>query len=234
MNKYNINDSTSYCLGMSLTIEALKHKSEYLEKVILSEKAYKNEQLSLLKSLCEKHNIEYIYDDKTIDRLSIKENCYAIGVFKKYESKLQSDNHIVLYGFNNFGELGTIIRSAISFNQKDIVLINSDIDYFDPACIRASMGSIFLCNIVKYKDLDTYLSKYPNNNLYPFVSKGKKELKDISFYSPYSLIISQGYYDLDNKFNDDYYINHLNDNEISLSIRSSIILDRLYQSNLKR
>lgn len=234
MNKYNFSDNTSYSLGMSLSIEALKHKASYVDKVILSSKANKNEQLSYLLKLCEENNIVPEYDDKTIEKLSIKENCYCITFFKKFETKLETNKHIVLYGFNDFGELGTILRSAVSFDFKDIVLIDSNIDYFDPRCIRASMGSIFHTNIVRFNNLDEYISKYNNQNIIPFLSKTDKELSELILDDNYSLIIGQNYYDLDDKFKKGYYIKHNNLDEISLSVRASVILNYAYNQNLKR
>ena len=91
---------------MSLTMEALLQKPDFVKEVILSEKAYKNSQLDHLLDLCKKHNIKIVYDDKTIDKLSIKENCYCIGVFDKFYFKPEGRRHIVLYGFNDYGELG--------------------------------------------------------------------------------------------------------------------------------
>lgn len=234
MNKYSINDNTSYSLGMSLTIEALKHKANFVEKIILSSKANRNEQLSYLLDLCNENNIEPIYDDKTIEKLSLKENCYCIGVFKKFDSKLQSNKHIVLYKFNDFGELGTILRSAVSFDFKDIVLIDSDIDYFDPRCIRASMGSIFHCNIERYASIEQYTNSYPNQNIIPFISNGNLELNDLNIKDNYSLIIPQEYKGLDDVYLKGYYLKHNNLDEISLSVRSSIILNYAYNQNLKR
>ena len=232
MNRYQTEDRTSYSLGMSLTIEALKHRSEYVEKVILSDKAVKNEQFSYLLSLCEKNGIEPVYDNKLIEKLSVKENCYCIGVFRKFHRDLQGDEHIVLYGFNDFGELGTVLRSAVSFDFKDIVLIDCDIDYFDPRCIRSSMGSIFHTNIVSYNSFVEYSIRYPKQNIYSFVSESEKELSDIKLKSPYSLLISQDYYALDDMFEDQYMIRHENGMDISLSVRSSIILSVAY--HLKR
>ena len=63
MNKYQKEDQLSYCLGMSLTIEALKHKASFVSEVILSSKASKNNQLDLLLDLCNKHNISCHEDD---------------------------------------------------------------------------------------------------------------------------------------------------------------------------
>ena len=234
MNRYNISDLTSYCLGMSLTIEALKHNPNDINEVLLSSKANKNEQLSYLLKLCEDNKINIINDDKIIEKLSLKENCYCIGVFNKFYRNLNSNKHIVLYRFNDFGELGTILRSAVSFDFKDIVLIDSDIDYFDPRCIRASMGSIFHTNIIKCKNLEEYTNMYPAQNIIPFVSKGDNELNDLVLKDNYSLVIPQDYFDLDEIYKKGYYLKHQNLKEISLSVRSSIILSYAYNQNLKR
>ena len=225
MNRYNLNDKTSYCLGMSLTIEALLHIPEYISHIILSDKVIKNRQFEQLQNLSDKHNIKLIYDNNQIEKLSLKENCYCIGFFNKYESKLESDRHILLYQFKDYGELGTIIRSSVSFDFKDIVIIDSDIDYFDPRCIRASMGSIFHCNIVRYKTIEDYLKDY-NYNLYPFVSDSDKDLESLKPIRPYALLLSEDYYGLDHM--NGYSIKHHQLDEISLSIRSSIILHKAF------
>ena len=234
MNKYVKTDEYSYCLGMSLTVEALKHKANYIKEVVLSSKANKNQQLDYLLDLCNKNNIIPRYDDNLISQLSLKENCYCIGIFKKFYTSLETNKHIVLYRFNSFGELGTIFRSAVSFDFKDIVLVDSDIDYFDPRCIRASMGAIFHINVVKYNSLNDYFNDNKKQIIIPFVSKSDKELNELKLDDKYSLIISQNYFDLDEYKNNGYYLAHNNLEEISLSIRSSIILNYAFNQNLNR
>lgn len=233
MERYSVDKNYSYCLGMSLTIELIKNKSEYVVEVILSNKAFKNAQLSYLLDLCNKNNIKVTYDDNTIDKLSLKENCYCIGVFNKYETNIDNNNQIVLYGFNDYGELGTVLRSCVSFDFKNIVLVNSDIDYFDPRCIRASMGSFFHVNIKKNKSLDEYLNGC-TNNIYPLLSKASISLSNLVLKKPYSIIISQTYNGLDDLFEDGFYVEHKALDEISLSIRSSIVIHNAYNQNLKR
>lgn len=234
MNRYSVNDEYSYSLGMSLTIEALLNKSNYVKEVYLSNKVIKNDQLSFLLDLCKKNNINPIYDDRVIEKFSLKENCFCIGYFKKYDSTLNSDKHIILYEFDNYGDLGTVLRSAVSFNFKDVVLIKSDIDYFDPRCIRASMGSIFHTNIVKYKDFNEYFSQYNNQKIFPLMSKTNTELKDILFEDNYSIVFSKNYNSLDKVFENGFYIKHSNFDEISLPIRISIVLNYAYSQNLRR
>lgn len=215
-----------------MTVEALKHRHEYIKEVILSTKANRNKELDYLLGLCDEYQINVTYDDHLIDKLSLKENCYCIGVFDKFYTSLENRNHIVLYGFTDYGDLGTILRSSVSFNFKDIVLIGSDIDYFDPACVRASMGSLFHVNIERFSSIETYLNEYPDQNLYPFLSEGNIELRDISLKEPYSIVISEKYDALDEIFDEGYYLKHNELDEISLSIRSSIILSRIYHQTL--
>lgn len=233
MNKYQNSDESSYILGISLTIEALNKIPQYMEKVYVSKKATKNDQFNKLVSLCNNLNIPLIEDDNIINKLSVKENCYGIGFFKKYTHKIEGDKHIVLYNFSNQGELGTIFRSAVSFDFHDVILINSNIDYFDPKVIRASMGSIFHLNIKEYSDFDSYYKDY-KYNLYPFCGNGNIELNDLKLKSPYSIIIPQNYHDLDNIFSSAYYLKHQGFDSISLSSLSAIVLNHCYLLNLKR
>lgn len=230
MEKYQRNDPSSYILGISLIVEALLEVPEKVLKVYLSSKANKNKELDKLLELCKKHDIEVLEDDKTIDKLSLKENCYGIGIFEKYNRELNSDKHLVLHGFNNFGELGTIIRSAVSFDFRDIVLVDSDIDYFDPKVIRASMGSFFHTNIKQYASLDDYLKAY-NYNIYPFTGDDNRELKSIKIKKPYSIIIPNNYHDLDNRFLESYYLKHKNI-DVSLTSLSSIVFNYFYHQSV--
>ena len=234
MEKYQKDFDYSYCLGMSLTMEALLQKPDFVKEVILSEKAYKNSQLDHLLDLCEKHNIKIVYDDKTIDKLSIKENCYCIGAFDKFYFKPEGRRHIVLYGFNDYGELGTVLRSSIAFDFHDIILVNSQIDYFDPRCIRASMGSIFHTNISQYEDLNSYLEAHKDYEIYPFVSKSDRKLSTLELHDPYAIVISQDPDMLDGLFDNGISIEQNTEKKMSLSIRSSIILSYAYDRNRRR
>ena len=233
MEKYSIDSKTSYILGVSLIVEALKEIPGEVCKVYLSSKANHNSELEKLLSLCNKHNVEVIYDDQIIQKLSLKENCYGIGVFRKYQKDLKTNRHLVLYKYDNEGELGTIIRSSVSFDFNDIVLIDSNVDIFNPKVIRASMGSFFHVNIKKYSSLEEYFSEY-KYSIYPFTAKGSRELKTIKFTKPYSIIIPGSYNLLDGMFIDAYYLKHTNQDEISLTSLTTIVLNYAYHLNLKR
>ena len=215
-------------------MEALLHRGDFVKEVLLSSKASRNAQLEELLELCRKHHVLWRNDDRTIEKLSVKENCYCIGVFDKYGSALHSDRHVILCGFSDYGELGTVLRSAVAFDFHDIVLIDSDIDYFDPRCIRASMGSIFQCDLIHFEDMKEYKKEYGQYRLYPFVSASKRELSDTVFEKPYALLIAQDYYGLDHEYPNGISLDHRGAKEVSLSVRSSIILENAYAQKRRR
>ena len=233
MERYKSDGEYSYILGISLTIEALNKIPQFMKSVYVSTKAIRNDQFNKLLQLCNSLKIPLIEDDNVINRLSIKENCYGIGIFKKYYHEINNEEHVVLYNFSDYGELGTIFRSAISFNFKNIILINASIDYFDPRVIRASMGSIFHLNIKQYPSLKTYFHDY-KYNIYPFCGNGNIELKSLILQKPYSIIIPQNYHDLDLLYKNSYYLKHFGYDTISLSSLSAIVLNHCYLLNLKR
>ena len=230
MDKYCQESKHSYILGISLIVEALNKKPEYVKEVILSSKAYRNKELETLLNLCREHNIKVNEDDRTIEKLSLKENCYGIGVLRKYSSVLTTDRHLVLYNFKDEGKLGTIIRSAVSFDLRDIVLINSDIDLFSPKLIRASMGSFFHARIVSYNSFDEYLST-TKNTLIPFTSNGTRELQTIHIKDRYSIIIPSSADELNDTFMESYYIRHKENEEVPLTSLSAIVFNYFFHQN---
>lgn len=56
---------------------------------------------------------------------------------------------IVLYGVQDPGNLGTIIRTAAWFGHKHILLLNGCVDPFNPKTIQASMGALAFMDVIQ-------------------------------------------------------------------------------------
>ena len=189
MKKYKKEDLESYTLGTTLTLEMLNKKKEYARRVYIHSKQEKNDTYEKIINICKNNNIEIIYSDKIINTLSDKDNCYVVGVFEKFESKINLDsNHIVLVNPSNMGNLGTIIRSSVGFGISDLVIIKPGVDIFNPKVIRSSMGAIFNLNFIYLDSFLDYLNMCGNREYYPFMLKAKTNLKDIKVKGNYSLI----------------------------------------------
>ena len=201
MKKYKKNDTESWTLGTTLTLELLIKKTRSAKRVYIHSKQLKNETYYKIIDICKNNRIEIIESDKIIDQLSDKENCYVVGIFEKFETDLDySKNHIVLVNPSNMGNLGTIIRSSVGFGINNIAIIKPGVDIFDPKVIRSSMGAIFNINFKYFDSIDDYLEKCEDRELFPFMLKAKTNLKDVKFQKNYSLIFGPEAEGLDDKY----------------------------------
>lgn len=187
--RYRKEDAVSYSLGITLTFELLKFKTEYVNRVFVHSGMKQGETLDKLRSLCEKAGIEIVYTDKIFHVLSQKENCYVIGEFRKFSGKLSQDaSHIVLVNPSNAGNMGTIMRSALGFGMNQMAIIRPAVDAFDPKVVRASMGAIFSTDFVYYDSFAEYEKQYGDREMYPFMLDARVSLHDIHSGAKCSLI----------------------------------------------
>ena len=76
-----------------------------------------------------------------------------IGVCKKIEESFKLEDRIlVLDQIQDPGNMGTLIRSALSFGYNQIILSENCVDIYNEKTIRATQGALFYMNIIK-KDL---------------------------------------------------------------------------------
>lgn len=200
MKKYRKDDRISYTLGTTLTMELLNKKIEYVNRIYIHSKLDRNDTYYKMIDICKNNNIEVIESDKTINNLSDKDNCYMIGVFNKFEERLDDKNHIVLVNPSNMGNLGTIIRSSIGFGINNLVIIKPGVDIFDPKVIRSSMGAIFNINFKYYDSFSDYQKEFSKRDFFPFMLKAKTNLKDKVINGNYSLIFGNEASGLDDSY----------------------------------
>ncbi|BCR36561.1 TrmH family RNA methyltransferase [Mariniplasma anaerobium] len=70
-----------------------------------------------------------------------------IGVCKKTNDKLESNNILVLDDVQDPDNVGALIRSAAAFGFKHIIMSHKTADLYNEKVIRASKGAIFDCYI---------------------------------------------------------------------------------------
>jgi len=170
----------TYTLGVFETIELLKNRPDLVLRVYIKSNSYKNKGIPIIDEICREKHIELIESDNTIQKLSKKDNCFAIAIIKKYEMTLQEGNHVVLVNPGDMGNMGTIIRTMLGFNYTNLAIIRPGVDVFDPRVIRASMGALFNINFEYFNSFDEYLTKYPEREVYPLMLKGAKNIHQIT------------------------------------------------------
>ena len=140
MQKYEKDGELSFSLGLFPTFELLTNCAENVEKLIFSSKLIKTQDVGNLKALAEQKNIPIETNDKLVNKLSPKENCFVIGVFKKFKKpKTNVNKKLVLVNPSDMGNLGTIFRTALGFGFTNICLIKPCADYFNPKVIKLQL-----------------------------------------------------------------------------------------------
>lgn len=117
------------------------------------------------------YHLPVTIDPHYIAHLVKKGDIYAIAEFTPYLMRLTKGVHLLIHDLNDAGEIGTIIRTALCFDIKNIALINSSVNLFSRQLIRASAGAFFMANIVIYPNKASYLKAYPNSEIIEFKNK---------------------------------------------------------------
>ena len=177
--KYSEENDYSYSFGGFPTYEILKNNPQKVIKVFVSSKLQKNDEWQKLETLCTLNNIAIEQNDKQIERITQKGNIYIVGVFKKYQGKLDDGNTIVLHNPSDMGNLGTIMRIMVGFGYKNLAIIKPCADYFNPKTIRASMGAVFSLNIQTFDSFEDF-EKQNKLPLYLFMLNGTTSLNELN------------------------------------------------------
>ena len=175
IEKYNKDRDYSFTFGAFPTFELIKNKPNQMMCLLTHSKLNMTSEIEQLFSLCKNKNIVIHQNDKLINKIVDKENCFIVGVFKKFNGKPKKGKHLVLVNPSDMGNMGTILRTALGFGYTDINIVKPCVDVFNPKVVRASMGAIFSLNICEYDSVEDYL-KSNNNKKYFFMLNGKNIL----------------------------------------------------------
>ena len=180
IEKYKKDGEYSFSFGAFPTFELVEKRSEQVVCVLLHSKLNRSEEIEKLIGLCKEKGIEILESDKTINRIADKENCFVVGVFKKYLTKVEKGDNLVLVNPSDMGNMGTIMRTALGFGMKNLIIVRPCVDIFNPKVVRASMGAIFSLNIQEFDSVQDYLD-YSKNKKYFFMLDGKNTLGEFVF-----------------------------------------------------
>jgi RNA methyltransferase, TrmH family len=189
LKKYAREAPYSFAFGVFPTLELLRYQPCHVEQVLMRAAGKRNEGNDKIRALCEVNRIPVVVNDTLIERLSPKENTYAIGVFRKYRPILNAEeNHVVLVNPGDMGNLGTTMRTLVGFGLTNLAMVKPGVDIFDPRVIRASMGAIFQVDFAYYDLFGDYCTAYSRHQLYPLMTDGEIPLDEAEFQDPFTLI----------------------------------------------
>ena len=128
--------------------------------------------------------------DKVMNTIS-DINTNIVGVCKIIDTNIDlNSNVIILDGVQDPGNLGTIIRSAVAFNVKNIVLSKSTVDLYNTKVLRGCQGMNFHLNIIR-DDILRVIDDLKKNNyiIYGTDVVNGIDVKDVKKTNKYAIIM---------------------------------------------
>ena len=215
-------ESKKYIIeGEHLVLEA--YKSGNLDEVILC-----NNDIDI------DVNKTYVSESvmKTISTLPSTSNIIGICSMKENDIDL-NDNILILDGVQDPGNLGTILRSSVAFNLKNVVLSDDTVDLYNTKSLRSAQGMNFYLNIkrVNLVDYILFLKENGYKILGTDVTNGI-DVKSVSNNEKYAIIMGNEGNGMSSKVRElcdqNIYIN-MNDNceSLNVGVSASIIMYEL-------
>ena len=136
--------------------------------------------LEPLKNIDEKIT-NYIVSEDILKKISTQKNpqgVVAICSMRK-EKEISHNNVLYLDGVSDPGNLGTLLRTALAFSFKDVILSKGSVSLYNEKTISSSQGAIFRLNIISGDEQNLINLKEKGYKILATGIKGSVELKNI-------------------------------------------------------
>ena len=123
----------------------------------------------------------YIVSEDILKKISTQKNpqgVVAICSMRK-EKEISHNNVLYLDGVSDPGNLGTLLRTALAFSFKDVILSKGSVSLYNEKTISSSQGAIFRLNIISGDEQNLIDLKEKGYKILVTEIKGSVELKNI-------------------------------------------------------
>jgi len=189
-----MNKSSFFIVGQHAVIEALRNPNRKVLRIFLTEESKKNiHRKSPKKNLLEDVKV-YFKTKKELDKYSTKENLLHQGyvaevehlenlVLKDFIKEKKNITFACLDGVTDPRNIGSLIRSAASFNVDGIIIKERNFPKESKLMYKAASGSMEYINIFQVSNVNSTLKNLREKNfwVYGFDSNGEKKFTDIDW-----------------------------------------------------
>ena len=187
-----MNKSSFFIIGQHAVIEALRNPKRKVLRVFLTEESKKNiHKKSPNKNLLNDVKV-YFKTKKELDKYSTRENLQHQGyvaevehiqkpILKEYIKEKSNITLICLDGVTDPRNIGSLIRSAASFNIDGVIIKERNFPRESKLMYKAASGAIEYINIFEVANINSTLKNLKEKNfwVYGFDGSGKKDFTDI-------------------------------------------------------
>ena len=189
-----MNKSSFFIVGQHAVIEALKNPKRKVLRIFLTEESKKNiHRKSPKKNLLEDTKV-YFKTKKELDKYTTKENLMHQGyvaeiehfdkpILKDFIKGKKNITLVCLDGVTDSRNIGSLIRSASSFNIDGIIIKERNFPSESKLMYKAASGAIEYINIFEVSNVNSTLKNLKDRNfwVYGFDRTGEKNFTDIEW-----------------------------------------------------
>ena len=189
-----MNKSSFFIIGQHAVIEALRNPKRKVLRVFLTEESKKNiHKKSPNKNLLNDVKV-YFKTKKELDKYSTRENLQHQGyvaeiehiqkpILKEYIKEKNNVTLICLDGVTDPRNIGSLIRSAVSFNIDGVIIKERNFPSESKLMYKAASGAIEYINIFEVSNINSTLKNLKEKNfwVYGFDGDGKEDFTDIEW-----------------------------------------------------
>ena len=189
-----MNKSSFFIIGQHAVIEALKNPNRKVLRVFLTEESKKNvHRKSPKKNLLDDVKV-YFKTKKELDKYSTKENLLHQGyvaevehlerpIIKEFIKEKNNITFVCLDGVTDPRNIGSLIRSAASFNIDGIIIKERSFPSESKLMYKAASGAIEYIKIFEVSNINSTLKNLKDKNfwIYGFDGNGKKDFTNIEW-----------------------------------------------------
>ena len=189
-----MNKSSFFIIGQHAVIEALRNSERKVLRVFLTEESKKNiHKRNPNKNLLNDVKV-YFKTKKELDKYSTRENLQHQGyvaevehkqkpILKEYIKEKDNITLICLDGVTDPRNIGSLIRSAASFNIDGVIIRERNFPSESKLMYKAASGAIEYINIFEVSNINSTLKNLKDKNfwVYGFDGNGKKDFTDIKW-----------------------------------------------------
>ncbi len=189
-----MNKSSFFIVGQHAVIEALRNPKRKVLRVFLTEESKKNiHKKNPKRNILENIKV-YFKTKKELDKYSTKENILHQGyvaevehlekpILKDFIKNKKNTTLACLDGITDPRNIGSLIRSAASFNIDGIIIKERNFPRESKLMYKASSGTIEYMNIFEVSNINSTLKNLKDKNfwVYGFDGYGDKDFTSIEW-----------------------------------------------------
>ena len=186
--------SSFFIVGQHAVIEALKNRKRKVLRIFLTEESKKNIHRKSPKQNLLNDVKVYFKTKKELDKYSTKENLLHQGyvaeiehlekpILKEFLYNKENITLVCLDGVTDARNIGSLIRSAASFNIDGIIIKERNFPSESKLMFKAASGAIEYVNIFEVSNINSTLKNLKDKNfwVYGFDGSGKKDFTEIEW-----------------------------------------------------